>query len=484
MNHFYFKKKFILDIFNKNMINYRKIKFSSLYKYTRSERKLIKRKLILVCKKLIKKNIWPSTNIIIILVKYFVSVEQAKLTIKSTGLFLKNKKDWGKTIQDISFLKLLDKANEITSSILWKIITIDILSKSFISTIPGTDYKFFIYIENKVKNKLYVQKKLRKKVSYLKNQINLYNSKIEQVVKRKNIKKVSEKDFLKKYYKTLKGNAFIKKLKKQLQFIKLNPLIFYNNLIKKIKNHNIRLKFKLLKKLNKNSYYIYHINPIKKIRFLNYNTNKIKIIEIQTLENRSFQLLFKLRFKFIFECIHNNYIFWLNFNKNYELSIIMLLNQLLKKQKMLFVPQESKIIKINIIHYLSSIKHKWIFYNMPFQIEYIKLLCKFLNINKLFHCKSKMISRKSINYFGVIVDDLLDWIFNGIEFLMSDIIKYIKFMYIYKKSFFLTQSKINYLFKIIDLSKQVNNTLSKTIIKVIGWFMSDYSINMEFFILI
>ena len=496
-----------LDAFNRSMVNCRKFS-TKLDKDQRSlkngetdltkiEPILEKNSLTNICVNLLQKSIWPATESIFKNVKEYIFIEQTKLATKSANLYKKYKGERENIFKDPEFKNILEQTDEFLSSILWKILAVELLSCNSGSTTPGTDNKNFTTVSAKLQSKNSAVKRLEKNVIYLKKEINLSKGKTDQSIRRKGLSKLNEREVQKIIYKTPKGKILIKNMNTELKMIKQDPLNYYNKQIENNRNKNITLKFELLKSLQFDKLMKYKADPIKSIEIPK-GKGKIRILGIPTLKDRVLQMLIKLILEPILEPMGDPHSFGFRPGRGCQMAVTCVANRTtwnrrgggnriraiaFGKSKSLskLVSNEQfyneyHIIDADIKGCFDNISHEWLLKNVPMPIRYAHLLKEILKSPRLeMDGKTITITSNGVPQGGIISPLLMNWTLDGLEQLINNIRTNTKLESSPWKGTFISVKKKKHLSNKINLKELENSSRRGHQLKVMSrtcaWFV-------------
>jgi hypothetical protein len=235
-----------------------------------------------------------------------------------------------KLLENNFFLVFLDFLNLQISSLVWKVLVIEIVYKGKNICFKGIDSFFF--------SKLKVQSKaiiwLIKSLFNLKLDVEISQGNCEQVVKRKGFFYLTKLEKKRRYFKTLEGKKLIAELKKKISFILMFSLDISFELSKHIGIQNIYLKTFLLKDLK----YYKIINkdaqqdPIKEILVFD-KERGFKFLSFLNLKQEVLQQTLKFLIHPLIETLNNQNLYFINFSKlSYTIISTLYHNLLWNKQ--------------------------------------------------------------------------------------------------------------------------------------------------------
>lgn len=186
-----------------------------------------------------------------------------EIATKSANIFESYGKHRGKTMQSEEWLKLMEELGLYMSSLVIRIVAIELLSFNPDSTCPGVDGRAFVSVPLKVDSVVEAKRMVQGKILRLKAKINLSKGKTDQAIRRKGKKNLTERELLRRYLKSPKGKSFLHDLKEQYSKMVGDPVEYILKERLKSLEHNNKLKFSLLKELKYYKLKKFTLEPVK-----------------------------------------------------------------------------------------------------------------------------------------------------------------------------------------------------------------------------
>lgn len=409
----------------------------------------------IMAKSLIKQNIWPMDNIDFrykaILLK---RREESKIGKQCANIF-NNTQNLiailqSNTITDeprkIILNKLLEDSSSKIENVIWKIIAIEITSKSSGSLSPGVDGVFFQKVAAKADNRQRASRILLEEAENLKQAINLAKGKTNQAIVRKGIKNLNDREKLRRFFKK-EGRQDIIKKRMKLKELLSNPIFEAEKLRKESIEHNIKLKFKLLDSLKYNKLLNFKADPIKRVYIPKPNSDKVRSLGIPTIKDRCVQMLLKIILEPIMEPLGDNTSFAYRRGRNTHLAVCCLSNSLVfkrrggdkRKRQMTFkgtvnrrkvekkVPEfysTKQIIDCDIKGFFDNISHDWLLKNVPLSNKYKHILLAFLKAPIIYDSSViNEVTNSGLIQGGIISPLLANWTLDGLEETIQECVK-------------------------------------------------------------
>lgn len=401
-----------------------------------------------LAKELIKNRIWPMENEqyreqVILLKKR----EEIRLGKQCTDIF-NNSEELIKTLrsEELTERKLvlngiLEDASKKLESLTWKIIAIELVSVTSGATTSGIDGLSFQKIAARTDTKTRAIKILNDEIVRLKREISLAKGKTNQVIQRKGLSKLNEREKLRRWYKK-EGRKVIIENRIKLKTLTDNPIKVANNIRECSINYNRNLKFKLLDNLKYNKLKNYRADAIKRVYIPKESSGKLRPLGILTLKDRCVHMLLKLVLEPIMEPLGDSHSFGYRRGRSAHLAISSLSNSLVfkrrggdmrmrqktfkrseerlkRKEEPKKVPEfftTKYIVDCDIEGFFDNISHNWLINNVPMPKNYehilgISLKSPIIYENKVINlnCESGLIQG------GIISPLLANWTLDGLE---------------------------------------------------------------------
>lgn len=381
--------------------------------------------------------------------RHLHSLENSFIGTMSIRSLQTNKKNslinWSKLFKTVSWKLVLENSGNNLKQSIWKIIAINLLSIKIGSFNAGHDGVVFKPSVKKEFLKCYVRR--------LTNLISSTKSKINQIIAKKDNFDFSFREKSREYIKSLKGWKLISDAIRELSWYTENISKLIKILIQNIKSYNNILKLKLFKFLSNSNILHYKAEPV--LQTYTPKKNKIQLLNIPTLKDRTLQMLLKLNMESYMALFDDNYSFCFRLDIKAHLSAWLLVHKLkyynnadsvkrhfvnfqdlmTKKEQKHFYTTKC-ILTSYIKNYFDNISHLWLIKKVPMptgfefllksilQVQIVEDITKqkFLNIsNKNYWSKKKfkIIKKKDENISGVPQGGILSPIFS--DWLLGDV---------------------------------------------------------------
>ena len=407
----------------------------------------------IMAKNLIKEKIWPMNNVIFrtkaILLKrqeeYRIGKQCADTFKKSQyliAIFQSRTMTENKLILD----KLLNEVSLKIENIVWKIIAIELISRSSGSLSPGIDGVAFQKVAAKASSKLRATNILSLEVEKLKQIISLAKGKTNQSIQRKGIKNLTERENLRRFYKK-KGRLDIKKKKKRLKELVKNPILEAEEIRQRSLEYNNKLKLELLNNLKYNKLLNFKADPIRRVFIPKNNSDKLRPLGIPTIKDRCVQMLLKILLEPIMEPLGDKTSFAYRRGRNAHLAICHISNSLVfkrrggdnRKRQMTFKDTKNRrviskkvpefyttkhIIDCDIKSFFDNISHEWLLNIVPLPVKYKQILLTLLKA-PIIHNNSIINENTNSGLVqgGTISPLLANWTLDGLDDIMEECVK-------------------------------------------------------------
>jgi len=406
-----------------------------------------------MAKNLIKEKIWPMNNVIFrtkaILLKRqeeFRIGKQCADTFKKSQYLIATFQSRTITEEKLILDKLLNETSLKIENIVWKIIAIELISRSSGSLSPGIDGVTFHKVAANANSKQRASNILSPKIDKLKQIISLAKGKTNQSIERKGIKNLTERENLRRYYKK-KGRLYIINKRKRLKELLKNPILEAEKIRQRSLEYNKNLKFELLNNLKYNKLLNFKADPISRVYIPKNNSNKLRPLGIPTIKDRCVQMLLKILLEPIMEPLGDKTSFAYRRGRNPHLAICHISNSLVfkrrggdnRKRQMTFKETKNRrviskkvpefyttkhIIDCNIKGFFDNISHEWLLNNVPLPVKYKHILFTLLKA-PIIHNNS--VTNENTNsgliQGGTISPLLANWALDGLDQIMEECIK-------------------------------------------------------------
>jgi retron-type reverse transcriptase len=336
------------------------------------------------------------------------------------------------------FLQELMKGVEFKlESLTWKILAIELVSKSLGSSSPGVDGIAFQKVSAKTDNRQRANRILSEEIANLKQKISLAKGKTNQAIQRKGINKLNEREKLRRWLKK-EGRLTIIYMKKRFKELTNHP-IFEANMKRKIAiNHNLNLKFELLAKMKYNKIKNFIADPIRRVLIPKANSKDLRPLGIPTIRDRCVQMILKIALEPIMEPLGDYNSFGYRRGRSAHQAVSHLSNFLAfrrrdgskrKRQKTfknkirekpkVKIPEfysTMHIFDCDIKGFFDNISHDWIMATLPIPHKYKHLLLSSLKAPIKYNEEIINEETKSGLMQGGIISPLLaNWTLDGLD---------------------------------------------------------------------
>lgn len=214
--------------------------------------------------KKIRQGIWPTSDPVLnskVKAQVFRQRKELALTSVKGKNLNKNNSDYGN-----HWTKVTYKSSKYISSLVWKVVSIDVTAKGEGSITPGIDNKAFKPILMKCTSKSQALKQLRSKIKFLNQELSLYKGKTDQAKNRK--RKLTSSSEKKRYWlksKRPEAIEYVKSIKMEYKAISENPL----NVTRRDRHSKIlendKLRFEILNAMKPQKLFNYKASPVKSV---------------------------------------------------------------------------------------------------------------------------------------------------------------------------------------------------------------------------
>lgn len=404
------------------------------------------KELATLCKEDVNMHIWPGNSPYFKKVIEFVEKYNTQLFIFS-GILNKECKDREDIKNHIIFERQLDLAGQFMSSILVKIVVIEILYKNSGSTIPGVDEIAFKNNWAKTDKRRVAIIRLKGEINKIINKLGLAKGKTDQAIKRKSYKRLYRREILRRSLKTPEGHKITKLLRIQYKSILNNPIKYNNDLSEKIDEHNKNLKLELLKFLKLTKLFNYQPDPIRIVEIPK-NRGKGRQLGIPTIWDRSVHMLIKFVMEPIMEPLGDPSSFGFRPGRGCQMAISrvakllaynkqrkfprqrdlafgkkLLLDGGIKKDKQERFYTDKYVIDADIKGCFDNISHKWLLENVPMPKGFEYLLRRILKGSRVEKANQIITPINRGIPQGSLVSALwMNWTLDGLEELIVNTI--------------------------------------------------------------
>lgn len=382
--------------------------------------------------KLVHKGEWPTINTAInTKVKMQVFLQRKELALTS----VKGKKS--NKYYENHWLNIKKISSKYISSLVWKVVAIDIVSQTKGSVISGVDGIVFQPIPMKCRTHVEALKQLNSKINSFKNDLSLYKGKTDQAKNRKGVFTIL-REKRRHWLKSNRSEAivYIKNIKAEYKKILENPLKY--SILEREKNiqKNNELRFELLKAMKPQKMKIYKASTVK-ILFIFKANGKLKPLGISTIKDRAMQTLFKLVMEAYLEPLGDPNSFGFRPGRGCQHAVAEVANKsrfngssgtktferklFVTKKKLLqgfYVPQI--VIEGDITKCFDNISHEWLIDNVPMPENYEHILVEFLKAKRVDSKYNLTDTYKGLPQGGVLSPLLSNWVLDGMEGLVEE----------------------------------------------------------------
>lgn len=352
--------------------------------------------------------------------KYFLNREK-----------IKNVNNWS---------EILKEAELTMDSLLTKLWSVELISKSNNCKISGIDNFCFLTIPFNIKTKFTALKYFKNLLIKLKYYTSLSQSCINYMIKSKNFINSKIKKNYKTYLQNLERKLSKYRYKKIYYFFLQNPVKYLDNLRIKVIKNNIQLKLKIIKSLKTLKIKKSFVNSIFKM-YTSKTISKLKFLYVSIIKNRTLQTLFKLTAEPYMEPLGDLSSFGFRPKKNYHQAVSYLFNKLsnqkkikkssIKNKKYFFISYY--LLNANINSCFNNVSQKWLISNVPIPFKYQFILYQVFKKRetRIIIKNNKIILKNINNPCGILENNILsflliNWALNGIENILFKTVNNIK----------------------------------------------------------
>lgn len=188
---------------------------------------------------------------------------------------------------------ILELSGEKMKELVWKILAVEMVSKSNGAHTCGCDGQAFKIVGTKASSDSKALKNLSGSIKGAKKILSIAQGKTDQAIHRKGLLGLQSRERWRRFLKTTRGKEIVHKVAKQLDTMIQSPMLSWNDRIRRGSKHNLDLKFTLLKALKERKILAYKADPILRVYIPKAN-GQLRPLDIPTLRDRCIQMLIKI----------------------------------------------------------------------------------------------------------------------------------------------------------------------------------------------
>lgn len=401
--------------------------------------------------------------------------QQENLALYSVHEFKENERvnDEARNIASEKWSPIKWETKRRVESLIWRIFSVEILSKNNGSMTAGVDNIKFLSIERKVETIEDAFRVLKNKIKKIKIELSLARGKTDQVIRRKKLKqkRLSARDERRRWLKnTSEGINYRKNLKTIYKKMIENPIKFVKEQRESTIKHNVQLKFKLLMAIKPLRLKRYKSDNIKRVMIPKEN-GKERALGIPTLRDRAVQMLIKICIEPCLEPLGDNNSFGFRIGRGCHMAVSRLGNFTIYRKRggtdrlRMKTFKDLRKNKINKNFYntqyildadikgcFDNINHDWLLKNIPMPKGYEKILEKLLKVNIEYNGLI-IKSTQGIPQGGIISPILMNWTLDGLENRIYDTVKLTRLSNTSRRGYFYSKDKERWMLKNFNMGE-------------------------------
>lgn len=426
--------------------------------------------------KLLHSESWPMTDSMFkywALELYRREKHHVALLSASTFRNSKGKQEWELTDREAlkdkrKWAPILELSGEKMKELVWKILAVELISKSNGAHTAGCDGQAFKIVGAKAHSNTIALKFLRDSIKATKEILSVAKGKTDQAVYRKGSQGLQLRERWRRFLKTTQGKKIAKSASEQLRAMTLTPMRLWNDRVDRAGKHNLSLKIALLNSLKDRKLKAYKADPILRTNIPKYSA--LRALCIPTLKDRCLQMLLKIIMEPYLEPLGDPSSFGFRPGRSCHMALASLASHLrwlrgggrARKRSANFRPKgydyredlnKNKtrrfrtqalracakrlyIIKADILKCFDLISHSWLISHTPMPSGYEALLPRILGAEVVQHCKDsgpvapnivkrfkrklQLITKaednvKGVPQGGIISPMLMNWTLDGLQ---------------------------------------------------------------------
>ena len=276
---------------------------------------------------LLKNKIWPMTDKIFYnKIRELIQLKQIEMAQRSVNIYTKLHNNHLAVINVKDFKALLEEAGILFSSIIWKIMAVELISLNSGATTAGVDSISFKYLYRDVETNSAAERIIVKRKEQLFNLIRLSTRGNSQVIIRIGKGKLNDNEKLKMKLRTKGGSKLLQEAKEEYKFINMQPLNYLKEVRRDNIKHNLDLKFSLLNELKFNKLMNFKTDLIRSVEIPK-GKGKFRVFGIPTIKDRTVQMLIKLIMEPIVEPLGDKHSFGFRIGRGCHQAISCISNR-------------------------------------------------------------------------------------------------------------------------------------------------------------